>query len=470
MGLHEDLLRAARLRMIRRIGTTDRLIRQLYIRAAKDIEAQIKAAKPGSLTERWLAAYRTELQKEIDRLGRGLYDAVYQAAEEAAQDRAEAELVYLDSAARQAGVSLSQRFVNTLSAVPTDTLRAMFDAKMYTDGRSLSQRIWTEEGRLEGAIAEIIQQGIAQQTDPLTLARHLEAYVNPKAACPVSWRTLYPSIPFERKIDYNALRLARTSIIHAHWIAGKAAAKRNPLCTGMKWNLSNQHYERQVAVAGEDICDEYARHDEGLGRGVFAIDSLPLPHPNCLCYQTEVVPTLEDAVDRLAAWDGTNDPALNDAFEKYQKDNAAELAQLHEKWNRERGGVERAIKQRLDNSGEFDKMDTGQVAATMLMVPVIPDDKIYKYMLAPQMPHYREFVEAGYGSADDGERLRADILRLCKDAAFENVRYNAEFDHARYEQHIRLGPEGHRFVVAWKIEAGAGAPSLITCFRKEGKP
>lgn len=92
-------------------------------------------------------------------------------------------------------------------------------------------------------------------------------------------------------------------------------------------------------MAGEDICDEYARHDEGLGRGVFAVDSLPLPHPNCLCYQTEVVPTLEDAVDRLLAWDGTNDPALNDAFEKWRKENAAELDQLHEKWDRELGGA-----------------------------------------------------------------------------------------------------------------------------------
>ena len=223
-------------------------------------------------------------------------------------------------------------------------------------------------------------------------------------------------------------------------------------------------------MAGEDVCDEYARHDDGLGRGVFPVDGLPLPHPNCLCYQTEVVPTLEDAADRLLAWDGTNDPALNDAFEKWRKENAAELDQLHEKWNRELGGVESKIKQLLDNSGEFDKIDTRQVAAAMVAEPVIPDDKIYKYLLSPEKQHYLDFAEIGYKSAEDGERLRADILRLCKNAEFENVRYNAEFNHVRYEQHILLGAERHRFVVAWKIEEGAHAPSLITCFRKEEKP
>ena len=402
-SLHDELLHAARVRMIRNIDTTDRLIRQLYIRAAKRIEAQIGAAKPGGLTERWLVSYKAGLEKEIDRLGRGLYDAVYDAAREAAEDRVEAELAYMDAAAARAGTGLSQRFVDTLSAVPTDTLRAMFEGKLYTDGRMLSQRIWAEEGRLQGNIAEIIQQGIAQQTDPLTLARHLEAYVNPKAACPVSWHTLYPSIPFDRKIDYNALRLARTSIIHAHWIAGKAAAKKNPLCAGMKWNLSNQHYERQVAVAGEDVCDEYARHDEGLGRGVFPVDGLPLPHPNCLCYQTEVVPTLEDAVDRLLAWDGTNDPALNDAFEKWRKENAAELDQLHEKWNRELGGVDK------DGKSDTIKLEDGIVprslgARAMNYDILSPEgDRYYHYAEGTKIQNREVF--AGYKTRtplDDG--------------------------------------------------------------------
>ena len=41
---------------------------------------------------------------------------------------------------------------------------------------------------------------------------------------PVSWLTLYPDIPFDRQIDYNAQRLARTAINHAYWAANMAAA------------------------------------------------------------------------------------------------------------------------------------------------------------------------------------------------------------------------------------------------------
>ena len=75
--------------------------------------------------------------------------------------------------------------------MPTDALRSIIDGKLYADGRMLSNRIWSATGRLEGNISQILQQGVAQQMDALTLARHLEAYVNPEAACPVSWHTIY---------------------------------------------------------------------------------------------------------------------------------------------------------------------------------------------------------------------------------------------------------------------------------------
>lgn len=325
MSLGEELSRIARRKLLSQITTTDRLVRMQYIRAANDIAKEIRTAKRGSLTERWLISYKRELDNEIERLGRNIYGAITDGAQAAAEARAEATAEYLRRAAAQARVDDS--FVSTLSQIPTDAVRAVVEGRLYTDGRRLSSRIWSATGRLEGNISQILQQGVAQQMDALTLARHLEAYVNPEAACPVSWHKVYPDIPFDRKIDYNALRLARTTLTHAHWLAGREAARKNPLCRGMKWHLSDQHYERQIAVAGEDVCDEYARHDEGLGRGVWSIDRLPLPHPQCLCYQTEELPSLEEAADFLGAWARGEraDAAMESGFQKWQKENAAEL-------------------------------------------------------------------------------------------------------------------------------------------------
>ena len=81
------------------------------------------------------------------------------------------------------------------------------------------------------------------------------------------------------------------------------------------------------------MCDEYARHDEGLGEGVWPIDKLPMPHPQCLCYRTEVLPTLEEAAEilsgradlteserRLSAWakGETQDEALEKDYRRWR--------------------------------------------------------------------------------------------------------------------------------------------------------
>lgn len=461
MDLHEQLVRAARREMLSQISITDRLIKQLYRRAAKAIEKQIAGAKAGSLTERWLTAYKAELDREIERLSQGVYTATVDGARRAAEARVECEREYLRRAAALAKVDDS--FVSTLANVPTEALRAMIDGRLYTDGRMLSQRIWSATGRLEGNLAEIIQQGVAQKLDALTLAQQLQAYVNPSAACPVSWHTLYPDIPFDRHVDYNALRLARTAITHAHWAAEKAAAEKNPLCRGLKWNLSNSHYERQIEPSGEDVCDEYARHDEGLGEGVWPIDKLPMPHPQCLCYRTEVLPTLEEAAEILSSRaDLTESERRLSAWAKGETQDEA-LEKDYQRWKLEK------IRDLLDNSLEFATMNTDGIASAMMASPEIPDAKIYQFMLKPGAKHNRDFAEAGYLSEADGERLRADILEKCRNAPVEDIRWNAEYNQTRYIQYIYLGPEEHRFKVSWKIEPNAERPQLTTCYRKEMK-
>lgn len=353
MSLHDELMRRARQTMLGQISTTDRLIRNLYARAARSLADELRTAKKNSLTERWLKSYLQAVEAEIEHLNGEIEQVIRNGAQAAAQARADAEMEYLGRVADLANVDES--FAQVLSSVPTDSLRAMYEGKLYTDGRMLSKRIWSATGRLEGNIAEIIQQGVAQKQSPLELARQLEAYVNPKAACPVSWHKLYPNIPFDRRIDYNALRLARTSIIHVAWAADKAAAQKNPLCMGLKWHLSDMHYERQVSVAGEDVCDAYARHDEGLGKGVYPVENIPFPHPQCLCYRTEVLPNLEESADALGKWarGEHTDSRLDAGFEKWKRENQKELERLE--LPEGFGGVR--MEQLIQM--ELDKSDTG---------------------------------------------------------------------------------------------------------------
>ena len=116
MSLAAELARIARRKLLSQITTTDRLVRMQYIRAANDIAKEIRTAKRGSLTARWLISYKKELDKEIERLGRNIYGAITDGAQAVAEARVEATAEYLRRAAAQARVDDS--FVSTLSSVP----------------------------------------------------------------------------------------------------------------------------------------------------------------------------------------------------------------------------------------------------------------------------------------------------------------------------------------------------------------
>jgi len=90
-----------------------------------------------------------------------------------------------------------------------------------------------------------------------------------------------------RKIAYDARRIVRTEIAHAHHEADRIASARSPVVKGMKWNLSMRHGE----AVGIDICDVYAEVDlHNMGDGVYPPEYLPpLPHPHCLCFMTHVL-------------------------------------------------------------------------------------------------------------------------------------------------------------------------------------
>ena len=254
------------------------------------------------------------------------------------------------------------------------------------------------------------------------------------------------------------------------WAADKAAAKKNPLCRGLKWHLSDSHYERQVAVAGEDVCDAYARHDEGLGAGVYPVDRIPFPHPQCLCYRTEVLPTLEESAELLGKWarGEAASPEMDAGFERWKAENREELEQLNLPDGLGGRSMQDIVQAELDKSGEFATMDTAALARAMLAEPVIPDAKIYKYMLNPDQDHYRDFEEAGYESDSDGDRLRRDIIEKCiREPSFDTIEADKNYGGIRFRKYITLGPENHRFRVVFKIDEGAQAPRLITAFRKE---
>lgn len=137
------------------------------------------------------------------------------------------------------------------------------------NGYRLSDRIWntaaTERARLDAYLDDAIKRG----TGALAMARELEQFLDP------SRNGLTTNMPYGKKASYDAMRLARTEITHAHYNADLASGAMNPFVAGLQWMLSNRHPRR-------DICDDYAKGGPA-GDGVYTLETIPqVPHPQCV--------------------------------------------------------------------------------------------------------------------------------------------------------------------------------------------
>ncbi|EQB3101472.1 hypothetical protein ACYIU4_002835 [Clostridium botulinum] len=203
------------------------------------------------------------------------------------------------------------------SKVPIGVVKELLNGEIYKDGRGLSKRIWFANNKVNDDIQYIINKAIIEKKSVYELSKDLEIYVNPQAKKDFKWKKVYPSVG-NKKVDFNAQRLARTSINHAYFMSNVRSCERNPFVECMHWQLSNQHSIRMHGRTDE--CDDYANSDDyELGRGNFPINKLPMPHPQCVCTQYAVIPdNLEKIGTRLNKWvDGANDNKLDEWFDKY---------------------------------------------------------------------------------------------------------------------------------------------------------
>ena len=196
---------------------------------------------------------------------------------------------------------------NAFSYVPDQIIRNITSGNVYQDGWTLSGAIWGYNKRTQEDLSKIISIGTAQGKSAIEIAKELEQYVDPSARKTAktihSWRydkagnKIKDSVYFG-KIDYNALRLARTLISHAYQQSFENVNRNDPFVVGYRWLTSNFH--GRVC----EICRARAETDQfGLGVGVFPKDQLPLDHPNGMCTFEAVIPdSMTDIARKIGQW------------------------------------------------------------------------------------------------------------------------------------------------------------------------
>lgn len=255
--------------------------------AAADAQRRINKLETksgiGSVVRRaQLAIVKRELRAVQDALWKEVNRSVRRAGPRIADAAKEAEDVLQEVLFTKAGRRPSPALIAAQTAYARRSVLNYFARGQ--NGIPLSQRVYRTSQLARGYVDRQINRSVLQGEGWQTLAARVKPMIDPSTPGGVS---------------YAAKRLARTELNNAFHTTQRELAEVSPFVEKLQWHISRSHPK-------EDECDL-------LDGRQFVPSELPKkPHPQCLCYTTNVTMSDEDFLDFIT--DPTNLDNLTDHY------------------------------------------------------------------------------------------------------------------------------------------------------------
>lgn len=294
------------------VKTLNKIIK-IYESTADDLLK--KASTSRGFTRAWTKDYERYIKYKILELNNELAKVSDSSIRTSAEIAASVQGDFLSYINNRYTLDIDKSMLEFAYTTNEKLIGQIIQGGFYKDNRSLSDRIWGYGNQNGKDIQYILTKGMAEQKSYLDIIKDLEKFL--KSNTDPDFKKTYTKL-YNRKVDYNAQRLLRTAMNHMFYVQNVSNAKNNPYAEAMHWELSAEHGTRQVDRFGEDECDDYANSDYyNLGQGNFPPDKVPVPHPNCLCIQTIVIPKSLDEIGReLGEWINGKDISYLDEWLK----------------------------------------------------------------------------------------------------------------------------------------------------------
>lgn len=278
-------------------------IKQIYDDMYKNLSKKLKKVNSGTLTERYLEDLQKELAKEIKEVHSKVKKIIKVNISESSKLANNVQLDFFMSMDRKCKLDMKDTWAGMFSKIPKAAMNEILFGEVYKDRKGLSKRIWQDTKKFEKDIDYIIAEGIANKKSTFDIAKDLEIYVKPNSRKNWEWSKVYPNT--SKTVDYNAQRLARTSISHAFQQAQKRSCQKNPFVSGIQWLTSNSHRTCELCSSRNGV--------------IYSVNDVPLDHPNGMC---TTIPVLEKELDQIGEelrdWlDGNENDRLDNWFKEY---------------------------------------------------------------------------------------------------------------------------------------------------------
>lgn len=278
-------------------------ILQAYINAGENIAGKIHSSTSPK-DKAFLRAYASSLHGQIEKIIKDYGLAAFTSD----LDYEKVLMLSFLSSRNMATDEFGKALDEVINLHSRKGVEFIYRGKLYEDNKNISKRIWQATKGSAKNIQDVVAMAEAQGMSSAELSTLLEDFVNPDKRKMWGHEKLKAKLGSGyaqawKDLEYNSLRLARTTISHIGTEAVKTKAKVNPFAKKVQWH--SVHAQGRTC----ETCKE-------LDTQIFKIEEVPYDHPNGLCYQTIYFEeSMDDMADRLAAW--VKDPSSDNELEQW---------------------------------------------------------------------------------------------------------------------------------------------------------
>ena len=297
MNKFEKLKKNTRKEFLLIIKEQEEEIEYIFEEAAKEIEKNQNKISD-------IAALLLFLKKLFSKMNSDIYSVINKNLKKVIDVYGDIDLHYMTD------ITSNEYILNSIKKYSNDNkkdvINTILKGLIYADLLSLKKRCTKSINRTLNLLKKKVNN-LSNKSDDITISEIItdtENIINPKVK--------------DKKILYDANRLARTTLIHSVREIIIKNAKDNIFNIGIKWELSPDHWDR---MPDGDECDVYAENDMyGLGIGIFPVDEVPFQHINCLCSLYPVMLDYNIIAERIENWiNGASDNELEDWIKQNEK-------------------------------------------------------------------------------------------------------------------------------------------------------
>ena len=297
MNKFEKLKKNTRKEFLLIIKEQEEEIEYIFEEAAKEIEKNQNKISD-------IAALLLFLKKLFSKMNSDIYSVINKNLKKVIDVYGDIDLHYMTD------ITSNEYILNSIKKYSNDNkkdvINTILKGLIYADLLSLKKRCTKSINRTLNLLKKKVNN-LSNKSEDITISEIItdtENIVNPKVK--------------DKKLLYDANRLARTTLIHSVREIIIKNAKDNIFNIGIKWELSPDHWDR---MPDGDECDVYAENDMyGLGIGIFPVDEVPFQHINCLCSLYPIMLDYNIIAERIEDWiNGASDNELEDWIKQNEK-------------------------------------------------------------------------------------------------------------------------------------------------------